>query len=69
MLAREEERKRQRAEEKSREDKRKEEEDLAVCYVCGSGDHCGNDAIVFCERCCVAVHSSCYNAEGVRRRC
>lgn len=46
--------------------KRKKEEDIAVCYVCNSGDHVENkEDIVFCERCCVAVHMSCYNAEEV----
>lgn len=53
-------------EQRRREAKREQEEMLAVCYVCGSGDHSEEDAIVFCERCCVAVHTSCYNAEGVR---
>ncbi|CAM9845407.1 unnamed protein product, partial [Ectocarpus fasciculatus] len=44
--------------------KRKKEEDIAVCYVCNSGDHVEKqEDIVFCERCCVAVHMSCYNAE------
>lgn len=46
--------------------KRKKEEDIAVCYVCNSGDHVEKqEDIVFCERCCVAVHMSCYNAEEV----
>lgn len=49
------------------------EESIAVCYVCNSGDHFedrgGDQEIVFCERCCVAVHSSCYglDAEEVRK--
>lgn len=64
----EEERLKERAkqdEERRRESKRAKEEDLAVCYVCSSGDHSAEDAIVFCERCCVAVHTSCYDAQGV----
>ena len=56
----------QKEENARRERKRKDEEQEAVCYVCGSGYHSHNDTIVFCERCCVAVHASCYNAEGVR---
>lgn len=44
---------------------RLEEERQAVCYVCDSGDHSEEDPIVFCERCCVAVHTSCYKAVGV----
>ncbi|CAM9306142.1 unnamed protein product, partial [Ectocarpus sp. 8 AP-2014] len=48
--------------------KRKKEEDIAVCYVCNSGDHVENkEDIVFCERCCVAVHMSCYNAEEIHK--
>lgn len=48
------------------EQKRKKEEDIAVCYVCNTGnfaDRSEEHAIVFCDRCCVAVHTSCYNAE------
>lgn len=52
-------------EDRRREAKREKEQQLAVCYVCSSGDYSEEDAIVFCERCCVAVHTSCYNAEGV----
>lgn len=52
-------------EDRRREALRVEEELLAVCYVCDSGDHSEEDAIVFCERCCVAVHTSCYEAVGV----
>lgn len=48
------------------EAKRQEEELMAVCYVCHSGDHSDEDSIVFCDRCCVAVHTSCYDAQGVR---
>eukprot|EP00904_Undaria_pinnatifida_P002674 jgi/Undpi1/12407/HiC_scaffold_5.g02079.m1 len=46
------------------EAKRQEEELMAVCYVCHSGDHSDEDSIVFCDRCCVAVHTSCYDAQG-----
>lgn len=48
------------------------EEAIAVCYVCNGGEHFENRSdpqdIVFCERCCVAVHSSCYgfDTEEVR---
>lgn len=50
------------------------EEAIAVCYICNGGEHFENRSdlqeIVFCERCCVAVHSSCYgfDAEEVRER-
>lgn len=51
-------------EDSRREALRVQEELLAVCYVCDSGDHSEED-IVFCERCCVAVHTSCYQIVGV----
>eukprot|EP00903_Cladosiphon_okamuranus_P016039 g14809.t1 len=44
------------------------EEAIAVCYVCNGGEHFENRSdlqeIVFCERCCVAVHSSCYGFDA-----
>lgn len=49
------------------------EEAIAVCYICNGGEHFENRSdlhdIVFCERCCVAVHASCYgfDAEEVRK--
>ncbi|CAM9498259.1 unnamed protein product [Choristocarpus tenellus] len=43
----------------------REEEQQALCYVCGSGETLHDDAIVFCDRCSVAVHCSCYKAKGV----
>lgn len=52
------------------EQKLRKEEDIAVCYVCNSGEHFGDaseeHSIVFCDRCCVAVHTSCYGAEEVK---
>ena len=48
------------------EAKREAEERDASCYVCFGGEHSGGDSIVFCDRCCVAVHSSCYHALDVR---
>lgn len=53
------------ADEKRRRDLQELEEKLAVCYVCDNGDYSDEDQIVFCERCCVAVHASCYNIVGV----
>lgn len=32
----------------------------ALCAVCGDGESKGNDQIVFCDRCNVAVHQQCY---------
>jgi hypothetical protein len=32
----------------------------ALCAVCGDGESKENDAIVFCDRCNVAVHQNCY---------
>lgn len=49
-----------------RNEKMQEEENRAVCYVCDNGDFNEHDQIIFCERCCVAVHASCYNVVGVR---
>lgn len=65
MTARITKEKEREAEAKRVEALRVEEELLAVCYVCDGGDHSEEDAIVFCERCCVAVHTSCYKAVGV----
>ncbi len=48
------------AEEKMVEQQKQEEDMNAVCYVCGGGDSPHNDPIIFCDRCDLAVHRSCY---------
>ncbi len=48
------------AEEKIAEQQKQEEDMNAVCYVCGGGDSPHNDPIIFCDRCDLAVHRSCY---------
>ncbi len=48
------------AEEKVAEQQKQEEDMNAVCYVCGGGDSPHNDPIIFCDRCDLAVHRSCY---------
>ncbi|CAM9736711.1 unnamed protein product, partial [Laminaria digitata] len=45
---------------------REAEEREAVCYICSGGEYTDIDKIVFCERCSVALHESCYNAQNVR---
>lgn len=53
--------------ERRRNKAREDEEHLAVCYVCDNGDFNEDNQIIFCERCCVAVHASCYNVVEVSR--
>ncbi len=48
------------AEEKMAEQQKQEEDMNAVCCVCGGGDSPHNDPIIFCDRCDLAVHRSCY---------
>ncbi|CAM9820978.1 unnamed protein product, partial [Phaeothamnion confervicola] len=46
----------------------KVDEDMAAdCFVCGNGDTPPNDRIVFCERCDIAVHQSCYRVGKIPR--
>ncbi|KAG5190259.1 hypothetical protein JKP88DRAFT_299295, partial [Tribonema minus] len=41
-----------------------EEDADAVCCVCDAGDTARRDTIVFCDRCDLAVHVSCYRIAG-----
>jgi hypothetical protein len=51
-------------EQREREAARCDEDQDAVCCVCDAGDTANaRDTIVFCERCNVAVHLSCYRIQ------
>ncbi|CAN0037469.1 unnamed protein product, partial [Discosporangium mesarthrocarpum] len=40
-------------------------EEEADCYVCLQGRESSCNKIMFCERCCVAVHEDCYGSKAM----